>query len=128
MCYSTHTGRVPCPHQIAVFPSSRPRPFTANLATVTHFIGAAPTATATLKANRLHSATYNSHRPKGGFLQVAVSAAPAEDIARLNSPGAGAPDTALGLIVTEPADFLEARLNEALAADAFACLVSAVWR
>jgi hypothetical protein len=98
MCYSTHTGRVPCPHQIAVFPSSRPRPFTANLATVTHFIGAARTATTTLKVNRLHLATYKSHRPKGGFLQVAVSEAPVEDNASLNSPDAGAPDTALRLM------------------------------
>jgi hypothetical protein len=40
---------------------------------------------------------------RGGFLQVAVSAAPAKDIATLNSPGAGAPDTALRLVGTNPA-------------------------
>jgi hypothetical protein len=31
-----------------------------------------------------------------------------------------------GFVVTNPANFLEARLNEALSADAFACSVSAV--
>jgi hypothetical protein len=96
-------GRVPCPHQrvvsstIQVLPNIR-----APL-----FFGPSCTASAPHKprsqqrqASKTAHTPYKSHRPKGGFLQVAVSAGPVKNIGSLNSRGAGAPDTALRLVGT----------------------------
>ena len=55
----------------------------------------------TLDPNRIHS---NPIDIAGGFLQVAVSGAPARDHAPANGCAAGAPDTALRLVSTDPLD------------------------